>query len=108
MAETIPRCMSSALIEKLYALAERRCAHFIELQQTGRWNRYYSREAFILQMKQASHLAAQWQYMRNKEEAIVAADAKAAVGAGSQAAVVLVALPGERSLVAAGHGADGA
>jgi len=60
MAEGIPRCMSAALLQKLHALAERRCAHFIELQQSGRWAYYYSEDALIALMKDAADAARHW------------------------------------------------
>lgn len=99
MADAIPRCMSAALIEKLHALAERRCAHLIELQQTGRWTRYYSRDDFVAKMKDASELALQWRQLSDSGNAIAAAEAIAADGAAAiseseQAADLAFALQG--------------
>jgi len=63
MADSIPRCMSAALIHKLHALAERRCTHLLDLHQSGRWTRFYSREAFVAQMNDATMAAKQWQQL---------------------------------------------
>lgn len=105
MADAIPRCMSAALIEKLHALAERRCAHLIELQQSGRWTLYYSRDEFVAKLKEASQLALQWRQLSDAGNAIAAAEATATERAvapdESAAAAVLVAvLPQARSLTA--------
>jgi hypothetical protein len=103
MAEAIPRCMSAALMDKLHALAERRYAHLVELQQSGRWTRYYSKEDFALQMTDASHLAEQWQRICETGSRIAAAGdgtvgaSEHAVSAG--ATVVVVSLP--RAVVSA-------
>jgi uncharacterized repeat protein (TIGR03809 family) len=66
MADSIPRCMSAALIHKLHALAERRCAHLLDLHQSGRWTRFYSREAFVAQMNDAAMAAKQWQQLADE------------------------------------------
>ncbi|HVG51123.1 MAG TPA: TIGR03809 family protein [Xanthobacteraceae bacterium] len=63
MADSIPRCMSAALIHKLHALAERRCAHLLDLHQSGRWRRFYTREEFMAQIGDATKAARQWQEM---------------------------------------------
>jgi hypothetical protein len=63
MADGIPRCMSAALLQKLHALAERRCAHLIELQQSGRWTHYYSEDALVALMKEAAASARHWAEM---------------------------------------------
>jgi hypothetical protein len=63
MAESIPRCMSAALIQKLHALAERRCAHLIELKMSGRWSHYFTRDEFIARIREAAGLSRHWQEM---------------------------------------------
>ncbi len=63
MADSIPRCMSAALINRLHALAERRCEHLIDMKRSGRWALYYSREAMVEQMRDAAKIAKQWQDM---------------------------------------------
>jgi hypothetical protein len=63
MADGIPLCMPAHLFQRLHALAERRCAHLIELQQSGRWTRYYSQEDMIARMKDAADTAGHWQKM---------------------------------------------
>jgi uncharacterized repeat protein (TIGR03809 family) len=41
-------------------LAERRRAHFVELQQSGRWKHYYTEEAFLTEMQEAVRTADAW------------------------------------------------
>jgi uncharacterized repeat protein (TIGR03809 family) len=41
-------------------LAERRRAHFVELQQSGRWKHYYTEEQFHAEMQEAVRLAETW------------------------------------------------
>jgi uncharacterized repeat protein (TIGR03809 family) len=41
------------LSRKWQALAERRRDHFVELQRTGRWRKYYKEETFQGQMHSA-------------------------------------------------------
>lgn len=57
MASTIPRSMSAAMLRKLHALAERRCAYFIELHQSGRWRHYYKADELAVQMREAAQVA---------------------------------------------------
>jgi hypothetical protein len=57
MTEMIPRCMPAAITRKMHALAEQRCAYFAELQATGRWARYYSKDQFLARMAEAMALA---------------------------------------------------
>jgi hypothetical protein len=45
---------------KWLALAERRCANFIELSETGRWRHYYTRGEFELETNKAEMLRDQW------------------------------------------------
>jgi hypothetical protein len=61
MDECIPRCMPADLMQKLHALAERRRVHFAELQESGRWTRYYSQEGMDAQIKKATDEVGQWQ-----------------------------------------------
>jgi hypothetical protein len=65
MADGIPRCMPPRLLQKLQALAERRCAHLIELQESGRWVRYYSQEDMVVHIKNAADDAGHWQQLCN-------------------------------------------
>jgi uncharacterized repeat protein (TIGR03809 family) len=47
--------------QKWRALAERRCAHFLELYHSGRWRHYYSEERFLLyRMREAIRLSERW------------------------------------------------
>lgn len=63
MALAIPRSMSAAMLRKLHALAEQRCAYFIELHQSGRWRHYYTAEELAAQMREAAHIAQRSQQM---------------------------------------------
>jgi hypothetical protein len=46
--------------QKWRGLVERRCAHFIELQKTGRWKHIYDEAKFLLLMREAVALAETW------------------------------------------------
>jgi uncharacterized repeat protein (TIGR03809 family) len=45
---------------KWRALAERRCAHFVELYHSGRWKRYYSEEQLLLRWREAIRVSERW------------------------------------------------
>jgi hypothetical protein len=45
---------------KLRDIVERRCAHMVELQGTGRWRHYYSEAEFRLRMEEALRLVELW------------------------------------------------
>ena len=66
MAEPLPPCMAPTLMEQLHALAERRCAHLIEMQMSGRWQKYYSYDEFISQIRAATDSAKAWQAMADR------------------------------------------
>jgi uncharacterized repeat protein (TIGR03809 family) len=44
-----------------HALAERRQAHFDELQSSGRWRKYYREYNFTRQMQETARLTEAWQ-----------------------------------------------
>jgi len=44
-----------------HALAERRRAHFDELQSSGRWRKYYGEYNFAREMQETARLAEAWQ-----------------------------------------------
>jgi hypothetical protein len=50
----------SRTAQKWRDLANRRCAHFIELQKSGRWKHYYDEAQFRLLMSEAVVLAEIW------------------------------------------------
>ena len=52
--------MSAELLGKLRNLAERRRAHFLDLQQTGRWRHYYSESEFDSWKREANDLVETW------------------------------------------------
>ena len=47
-------------VRKWHALAERRRRHFVELYRSERWRRYYSEEAFMLQMRDVIRNVEAW------------------------------------------------
>jgi uncharacterized repeat protein (TIGR03809 family) len=58
-----PRPPAHALDEvaqKWRALAERRCANFLELYESGRWKYYYSEEQFLRRLREAIRLSERW------------------------------------------------
>lgn len=59
----IPPTMSPQLLRKLHALAEQRCAYYIELHQSGRWRHYYTRDELLAQMRETVQIARSWQAM---------------------------------------------
>jgi hypothetical protein len=68
MALAIPRSMSPAMLRKLHALAEQRCAYFIELHQSGRWRRYYTAEQLTAEMRGAVQIAERFHQMVSEIE----------------------------------------
>jgi hypothetical protein len=60
MAQSSSIQMPSEITQKWRALAEQRHAHFLELQQTGRWKHYYSEHDFLIRMREAVHLLEMW------------------------------------------------
>ena len=46
--------------QKWRDLVDRRCEHFIELHQSGRWTHYYDKAQFLLLMSEAAVLAELW------------------------------------------------
>jgi uncharacterized repeat protein (TIGR03809 family) len=52
--------MSPELTARWRELAEQRCVHFLELQQTGRWKHYYSEREFLIRLRDAMHLLETW------------------------------------------------
>jgi uncharacterized repeat protein (TIGR03809 family) len=52
--------MSPELTARWRQLAEQRCVHFLELQQTGRWKHYYSEREFLIRLRDAMHLLETW------------------------------------------------
>ena len=57
MGETLPRYMSAAVLARLNALAEKRCAYFTELDRTGRWALFYSEDQFAACLREVMKLA---------------------------------------------------
>ena len=53
---------------KWRALAERRREHFVELQRSGRWKRYYDYGEFIRELREAIAIAQRWARIAPKPE----------------------------------------
>ena len=45
---------------KWRGLVERRLDHFTELQQSGRWKRYYTEDKFLTEMRAADAIVQRW------------------------------------------------
>jgi uncharacterized repeat protein (TIGR03809 family) len=61
MSARLPVHSLYEVAQKWRALAERRCAHFVELYHSGRWRHYYSEERFLLyRMREAIRLSERW------------------------------------------------
>ena len=70
MADTIPRTIPAAVTRRFHLLAELRCAYFVELQDSGRWQRYYSHDELVEQMQEAARLAQVWQALANNAQEV--------------------------------------
>jgi uncharacterized repeat protein (TIGR03809 family) len=70
MLGTIPRCMPAEITRKGRELAERRRAHLVELYDTGRWKHYYTREQFIIRMREAIALVETWDGLAGRMPAL--------------------------------------
>ena len=57
------------LSRRWQALAERRRDHFVELQRTGRWRKYYKEESFRGQMDDAINGPDAWAELAQRPEA---------------------------------------
>jgi hypothetical protein len=55
-----PRRMSAELMNKLHQWAAKRQAHFSDLQQSGRWRRYYTENEFAALRQDADRSANEW------------------------------------------------
>ena len=60
MSTRLPGHALDEVAQKWRALAERRCAHFLELYYSGRWKHYYSEERFLYRMREAIRLSERW------------------------------------------------
>jgi hypothetical protein len=47
-------------LQKWRELADRRRAHFVDLQKSGRWRRYYTEEQFRARMQEVVQAADAW------------------------------------------------
>lgn len=56
-----------ALSVQWQALADRKIAHLIELEESGRWDCYYSREQFTQALEDAKRLKEEWDNVVRKE-----------------------------------------
>jgi uncharacterized repeat protein (TIGR03809 family) len=60
MSARLPVHTLDEVAQKWRALAERRCAHFLELHYSGRWKHYYSEEQFLDCLREAVRLSERW------------------------------------------------
>jgi uncharacterized repeat protein (TIGR03809 family) len=60
MSERSPAHALEEVAQKWRALAERRCAYFLELHRSGRWRHYYSEEQFLVRLREAIELSERW------------------------------------------------
>jgi uncharacterized repeat protein (TIGR03809 family) len=60
--------------QKWRALAERRCANFLELYESGRWKYYYSEEQFLRRLREAIRLSERWAELAPPPEGDAAAE----------------------------------
>ena len=60
MSERPPAHAFEEVAQKWRALAERRCAHFLELHRSGRWRHYSSEEQFLVRLREAIWLSERW------------------------------------------------
>jgi uncharacterized repeat protein (TIGR03809 family) len=60
MSARLPAHTLEEVAQKWRALAERRCAHFLELRRSGRWRRYYGEAQFLDRLREAIRLSARW------------------------------------------------
>jgi hypothetical protein len=60
MSPRLPGYSLDEVAQKWRILAERRCAHFLDLHRTGRWKHYYSEEQLLRCMYEADRLRARW------------------------------------------------
>jgi hypothetical protein len=55
-----PARLYGELAQQWRELAERRRAHFVDLQQSGRWKHYYTEVQFLAEMQEAVRAAETW------------------------------------------------
>jgi uncharacterized repeat protein (TIGR03809 family) len=60
MSATLPFHAFQEVAHRWRVLAERRCAHFLELHDSGRWRYYYSEQQFLDRMDEAIRLSEHW------------------------------------------------
>lgn len=60
MSARLPAHALDEVAQKWRVLAERRCAHFLELHHSGRWKHYYSEEQFLDRLREAVRLSERW------------------------------------------------
>jgi len=60
MSARLPGHALDEVAQKWRLLAERRCAHFFELYDSGRWKHYYGQAQFLYRMREAIRLSERW------------------------------------------------
>jgi uncharacterized repeat protein (TIGR03809 family) len=65
MPDSIPRALDDALLRRGLRLAERRRAYLAELYESGRWRRFYSKDAFLECAREAVRSVDAWTRIAN-------------------------------------------
>jgi uncharacterized repeat protein (TIGR03809 family) len=60
MSATLPFHAFQEVAHRWRVLAERRCEHFLELDDSGRWRYYYSEQQFLDRLDEAIRLSERW------------------------------------------------
>ena len=60
MSATLPFHAFQEVAHRWRVLAERRCEHFLELHDSGRWKYYYSEQQFLDRLDEAIRLSERW------------------------------------------------
>ena len=66
MPELQGRPRFDEIARKWHDLAERRLAYFTELYRSGRWTQYYSREHFVLRMRDVIRAVKVWRELAGR------------------------------------------
>jgi uncharacterized repeat protein (TIGR03809 family) len=81
MSAPLPAHALDEVAQKWRLLAERRCAHFLDLHRSGRWKHYYSEAQFLHRMREAMQLSERWAEIAPRPAGEAAAQAPPPAGA---------------------------
>jgi uncharacterized repeat protein (TIGR03809 family) len=74
MSATPPFHAFQEVAQRWRILAERRCEHFLQLHDSGRWRYYYSEQQFLDRLDEAIRLSERWSEIAPLHMAEAAAD----------------------------------